>query len=283
MEQLTENVFVKTGTRGCNPGFVVTSEGVVLIDVPGDPAYVEEYVGEVAERGMVCYIINTEYHFDHNMTNSFFDAPVIASEITRDLISTNTDRWMRGATKVLYAEPLTAPSHEEYRKGAPTITFSDRMTLHLGEHTFHIMLLPGHTAGQTAVYIPEEKVVFAADNITTIGGAPMHDALPYKWLESLEALKRLDVRYIATGHGDLITSNTEFYIDQQASAIRERVEAVKQAKAEGLSVREAAERFDKMFIEKPPPASEGFAPRGPGFNRFVLAHLYQVIGGNTGW
>ena len=47
MEQLTENVFVKTGTRGCNPGFVVTAQGVVLIDVPGDPEYVEEYAEEI--------------------------------------------------------------------------------------------------------------------------------------------------------------------------------------------------------------------------------------------
>ena len=33
IERLTTNVFVATELRGCNAGFVVTSEGVVLIDV----------------------------------------------------------------------------------------------------------------------------------------------------------------------------------------------------------------------------------------------------------
>jgi cyclase len=283
-ERLTKNVFVKTETRGCNPGYVVTSEGVVLIDAPGDPAYVEEYAKEIAKLGKIRYIINTEYHFDHNMTNGFFDAPVIASDTTKALIPTNTDRWMRQATKQLYAEPFTVPSPEKYQKGWPSITFSDRMTLCLGKHTFQIMLLPGHTAGQTAVYIPEEKVVFASDNVSAsgvIGG--LHDALPYKWQESLEFLETLDVRCIQTGHGDLLTSNIRSCLDQLSSSLRERVEAVEKFKAEGIRVREAAELYEKMFPEKPPPASEGFAPRGAGRSRFALAHLYQVIGGNTGY
>jgi cyclase len=282
--QLATNVFVKTETRGCNFGYVVTSEGVVLIDAPGDPAYVEDYTKELAKLGKIRYIINTEYHFDHNMTNGFFDTPVIASDITKALIPTNTDRWMRQATERLYAEPFTVPSPETYRKGWPSITFPERMTLSLGEYTFQIILLPGHTAGQTVVYIPEEKIVFASDNVSAsgvVGG--LHDAVPYKYLESLEFLKTLDVRAIQTGHGDLLTSNIRSCLDKLSSSLRERVEAVENFKAEGIRVREAAELWEKMFPEQPRPASEGFAPRGAGGSRFALAHLYQVIGGNTGY
>jgi cyclase len=285
MELLTKNVFVKTGTRGCNPGGVITSEGLVLIDVPGDPAYVDDYIAEISKWGNVRYIINTEYHFDHNMTNGWFEAPVIASEVTKDLIPTNSDRWMRYATKTLYRDPFTVPPPEKYRKGFPSITFSERMTLNLGEHTFRIILLPGHTAGQTAVYVPEEKMLFASDNVSTMGGASLHDALPDQWMESLEFMKRLDVCYIATGHGNLVTEKVPFYLDQQISAIRERFEAVKKFKAEGLRLREAAEKYEEMFpVETQAPASEGFSVRGgPGAGLFPLLHLYQVIGGNTGF
>jgi cyclase len=284
VEQLTKNVFVKTGTRGCNPGGVITSKGLVLIDVPGDPAYVDDYIAEISQWGKVIYIINTEYHFDHNMTNGWFDAPVIASEITKDLIPTNSDRWMKFATKALYRDPFTVPSPEKYRQGYPSITFSERMTLCLGGHTFQIMLLPGHTAGQTAVYVPEEKMLFAADNVSTMGGASMHDAVPDQWLESLEYMKKLDIHFIATGHGGLITDNPTFWLDKQISAIRDRLAAVKKFKAEGLRLNEAAEQYEKMFpAEEPPPASEGFADRGgPGSGFFPLLHLYQIIGGNTG-
>jgi cyclase len=37
MEQVTPNVFTTTKLRGCNPSFVVTSAGVVVIDTPQLP------------------------------------------------------------------------------------------------------------------------------------------------------------------------------------------------------------------------------------------------------
>ena len=38
MQQLTSNVFVETQIRGCNHGFVTTSEGIVMIDTPHKPS-----------------------------------------------------------------------------------------------------------------------------------------------------------------------------------------------------------------------------------------------------
>ena len=37
MQKITSNVYAETGFTGCNPGFVVTKEGVVLIDTPQMP------------------------------------------------------------------------------------------------------------------------------------------------------------------------------------------------------------------------------------------------------
>lgn len=39
MKQLSANVFVETGLRGANHGFVITSEGIVLIDTPHKPTF----------------------------------------------------------------------------------------------------------------------------------------------------------------------------------------------------------------------------------------------------
>ena len=38
MEQITSNVFVETQVRGCNHGFVKTSDGLVMIDSPHKPS-----------------------------------------------------------------------------------------------------------------------------------------------------------------------------------------------------------------------------------------------------
>jgi hypothetical protein len=37
MQQITNNIYVETGFKGCNTSFVVTSEGVVIIDTPMVP------------------------------------------------------------------------------------------------------------------------------------------------------------------------------------------------------------------------------------------------------
>ena len=45
MQQVTENVFADTTIRGCNPSFVVTSDGVVVIDTPQLPTKAVEMRG----------------------------------------------------------------------------------------------------------------------------------------------------------------------------------------------------------------------------------------------
>jgi cyclase len=38
MPQLTRNVFVETGVKGCNFGYVTTSDGIVMLDSPHKPS-----------------------------------------------------------------------------------------------------------------------------------------------------------------------------------------------------------------------------------------------------
>ena len=38
MEQITSNLFVETQVRGCNHGFIKTSDGLVMIDSPHKPS-----------------------------------------------------------------------------------------------------------------------------------------------------------------------------------------------------------------------------------------------------
>ncbi|MEE3249135.1 MAG: hypothetical protein VX264_05245, partial [Chloroflexota bacterium] len=37
VQQITSNVWVETETRGCNFGFVTTSDGIVMVDSPHKP------------------------------------------------------------------------------------------------------------------------------------------------------------------------------------------------------------------------------------------------------
>jgi len=189
MQQVTENIFVETGYRGCNPGFIVTSDGLVQIDTPHRPTDGIEYKKAVEEYGSVKYLINTEPHGDHFSSNFLFEATFVAHRDTRARM---TDKAFMDRMKqmLIMIDPDYAPYFDDYSVPLPEITFTDSMVLFVGEHTLKLMHLPGHTASQTAVFIPEEKVVFTGDNIFNKSPTFMHEALPKEWLDSLKRLRK---------------------------------------------------------------------------------------------
>ena len=71
LEQVTGNVFADTGRQGCNFGFLTTSDGIVMFDSPHRPTDAMALKAEIARRGQLRYIINTEPHGDHWTGNSF--------------------------------------------------------------------------------------------------------------------------------------------------------------------------------------------------------------------
>ena len=72
MEQVTPNVWTQTGWRGCNPSYVVTSDGVVVIDTPQLPTKAIAMRSEAESHGPIRYVINTEHHVDHIFGNFYF-------------------------------------------------------------------------------------------------------------------------------------------------------------------------------------------------------------------
>ena len=72
MEQVTPTVYVETAVRGCNPSFVITSAGPVVIDTPQLPTRAVAMRAEVERHGQIQYVINTEHHVDHIFGNYYF-------------------------------------------------------------------------------------------------------------------------------------------------------------------------------------------------------------------
>jgi len=249
MEQITENVFVETGWRGANAGLVLTSEGIVLIDIPPDIDKAKEWANEIAKMGKVRYVINTELHHDHWITNSIFDGEVITHEITREMMLIMDAKFIRDRTSLLYSEPLIIP--DDFILKLPGITFSERLTIHLGNHTFQLIHTPGHSAGQLAVYLPEEKVVFPGDSVLNGIRTPYHDAITDdRWLDSMKILEELDVRYIVPGHGDILSGKE--YLKTQTDIVKGFLKAVQDGKTDGVKISEELNRtFDPFYDYQP--------------------------------
>jgi glyoxylase-like metal-dependent hydrolase (beta-lactamase superfamily II) len=274
MEQLTSSVYAETQIRGCNHGFVVTSEGVVMIDSPQKPSDALKLKEEIAKHGELRYIINTEPHGDHWTGNAYFDAPVIAHEGVRTRIL-ETD-MVEHVERVANFGPDEIPLLEGYTPNVPVITFKNGMTLRVGDHTFRMIHMPGHTLYQAAIVIEEEGVVFTSDNIFHKVQTWLHEANPDLWLSALESLRKLNEDIFVPGHGDLCDKG---YLDEQGSFILEWKEYVKGAIDQGMTRDEAALNLNK-FVDRYP-MDVGQAHMAPMVMRISAANLYDYLTG--GW
>ena len=199
MRQLTRNVYVETEQRGSNHGIVTTTDGIVLIDGPHKPSDTLRLKADIERRGPLRYILNTEPHGDHWTSNAYFDARVVAHEGVRArILATNMEEHVARVATFGPDEPSLL---EGYRPNAPVITFKDEIRLHVGDTTFRLIGMPGHTPYQAAIVVEEEGVVFTSDNIFCKVHTWLQEADPELWLGALDSLRGLGLDTLVPGHG----------------------------------------------------------------------------------
>ncbi len=173
MEQVSENVFTSTKLRGCNPSFVVTSDGVVVVDTPQLPSKAVMMRREAESRGAIRYVINTEHHVDHIFGNYYFKGAgaVVHHRGVYDnfmVATADLDPFDYAAEAIPTDDPQGAflfPDRDKYYEDPNRGELVLDLDLRVGRHTFHLIHTPGHTPGQVAVYVPEERVVFTGDTV----------------------------------------------------------------------------------------------------------------------
>ena len=270
MQKITKNVYAETEFNGCNVGFVVTSKGIVMIDTPMLPSEAVEWRDKLAKYGKVRYLINTEPHQDHFSGNYFFKCPVIAHEGTRaTILRLGQKSAVEYKESLKQTDPASVPLMKKFAFVAPTITFSERMTLYFGDHTFQLINLPGHTAFQVAVFIPEEKVVFTSDDVFYQVPTWLHEALPYQWLESLQKLQEMDARILVPGHGNVCDKS---YLSEMKATIQSWINVISGAINRGMNEEEIQKNIGNLLDTR---------LTGAGYDQNLLSmnitRLYDVL------
>lgn len=248
MQRVTDNVFTNTKIRGCNPSYVVTSDGVVVVDTPQLPTKAVAMREEAERHGKIRYLINTEHHIDHIFGNYFFKGAglVIHHQGVYDNFMVPTpdlDPFAYAHEAIPSDDPEAEeifPDRDVYyedpNKG--DIVFTGDVTLHVGDHTFELIHTPGHTPGQLAVHVPEERVVFTGDTIFSECQTWLMTSDVDQWLGALERIGELDVDIIVPGHGPV---TDKAYLAVQRSNLLEWKSAVATAVAKGWTRDETIE------------------------------------------
>jgi glyoxylase-like metal-dependent hydrolase (beta-lactamase superfamily II) len=268
--QVTKNVYVHTEFAGANVGYVNTEDGIVMIESPYRPSDAIKWRQEVESKGKIKYLINTEPHDDHTAGDFFFDVPIIAQEKNREyLMSADVNITLQTLALI---DPCSEELVKGYKFRLPSITFSKNLNLYSGKHSFILINLPGHTPGETAIYLPEERVVFTGDNVTYRLHGFLHEANPIAWLESLKRIGEMDVDYIVPGHGDVCDKR---YLSEQTVFIEGSLETVKEAINKGWTKEEAISKIPRF--PSPYPFDEGTEDIAPSFMRPAISRIYDML------
>ena len=155
------------------------------------------------------------------------------------------------------------------------ITFSDEMTLHVGDHTFHLIHMPGHTPFQAAIAVEEDGVVFTSDNIFCKVQSWIQEGNPDDWYQALNSLRALPQDTLVPGHGPVCDKR---YLDEQEAFIREWVEYVRSGLERGMTKDEAVANLTAITDRYPMDfGQDGMAPRVMALN---VANLYDYLTGS---
>jgi glyoxylase-like metal-dependent hydrolase (beta-lactamase superfamily II) len=201
-----EGVFAaiaKEGDRASlgNAGFVIGSEAVLVVDAFARPEAAEELLAEIRRKTSlpVRWVVNTHYHLDHVGGDAVFaraGAVIVAHENVRAWVRTENLKWRKEIT----------PEDREMlsRLALPDITHRDGLTIWLGDRKAEVLALPGHTGGDSAVFVPGADVYFGGDLIWKNTIPNLIDASTGQWVDTLNGiLQKHGTAAFVPGHGDL--------------------------------------------------------------------------------
>ncbi len=187
-----------------NAGFVVTDDGVVVIDALGSPALATELLAEIRRvtAQPLRYVIVTHYHADHIYGLQVLKAAgatVLAERAGRDYLTSDAAQLRLQASR-----QELAPWVDENTRIVPADRWldADETTLSVGSHEFRIRRVgPAHTPEDLVVFMPKLGVLFAGDMVFR-GRIPfVGQADSRQWIASLGRLIELQPRIVVPGHG----------------------------------------------------------------------------------
>jgi len=246
-KKISDRLFEIVGGRGSQGGAYIGDDGVLVIDAKMDKASVEQVI-EAIKRitdKPIRYLVNTHGDGDHIAGNRYFPETVtiIAHENCRKDFSLPG----RNGAASEWTEPELSPF-------VPSVTFSDRMSIHLGSKTVELRYFGvGHTTGDTVVYFPEEKTAFIGDQIF-IGRAQLIHS--YKGGNSFEHVKTLtkmletiDAEKFCSGHSEMTDRmGVRSHIDRM-KRLQEKVKSLIESGNSTEEIKSEFEQSESRLIE----------------------------------
>lgn len=279
VKKLAEGVYAAVsgdGSKaGSNAGFIVGSNGVVVVDTFLDVAPAKELLAEIRKVTdlPVRFVVNTHYHLDHTGGNAVFaqaGATIVAQR--------NLRGWLRTENlKFFGSNPKPADKARVEALVLPDMVYTDAVDIYLGSRLVQVRYMLGHTGGDSVVAVPDANVVFAGDLVWQKHLPNLIDATTDAWIKTLETLlQQHSSATFVSGHGDIATPQDVRDFHDYLVFLRD---AVAKAQATGKTGQQVVDAVLPQLQEKygmcSPPADVG--PRCWGFFKaFSTRNILQT-------
>ena len=278
--KIQEGIWHAVGTGNLvvmsNATIVEGDRDVLVVDshvTPGGAWALREELKTITPKP-IRFVVNSHYHFDHSHGNQVYgpEVEIIGHEFARQMIvagksldSRAHDFFVGGVPNTIKAfegrlAAATDPkeqatiraqldvqrNHLEGTKAVkptpPTVTLTQTMTLYRGAREIRILHLGrGHTAGDVIIHLPEERIIATGDLLVE-NTSYMGDAFFTEWIDTIEAVKKLDFDTVLPGHGRVFTGKAK--LDHWQAYLRDFWAQAQKFHKAGVPAEEAAKQVD---------------------------------------
>ena len=240
LKQIAPDLHFFFDFAGSNAAFLVTDEGVLVIDARTHPRLGQDLIDRIRKvtDKPIKWLINTHFHGDHHYGNSALKAAgatIVAQKDTAHLMqrlhSKETARRVDGFKKA-------GLDPNEVKLVLPDVTFDSEMIIRLGGREVRLFYLgPGQQAGDTFVAIPHARVLFTPGafgrrSMPNMAFTPSVE----NWIKLLDTVAAMDVDKILPAHGDVAAPAD---VKELAAMIADEYATVKAAVDKGVSLDDA--------------------------------------------
>ncbi len=241
--EVGDGLYAFTAEGDPNSGVIIGDDSVMIVEAQATPRLAQKVIDCV--RGVtdkpISHVVLTHYHAVRVLGASAFGADqIIMSDTARAMVA---ERGQEDWDSEFERFPRLFEGHESIPGLTwPTTTFSDSMTVYLGNRRVDIRQIGrAHTAGDTVIHVPDQNVMFTGDIVEYHSACYCGDGHYSDWGSTLDRIKAYDLDAIAPGRGDALIGSdmVNAAIENTRDFVDSTYAPVKRVVARGGTLKEA--------------------------------------------
>nr|ART36796.1 D437 [uncultured bacterium] len=227
-----------------NAGLICDSGQSLLVDTLFDVPLTETMLAAMRAAepaaAKIRTVINTHANQDHTNGNECVaDAEIIASKACAEQMADDPPQRLAlmkanaasmGVPGKFFSEVFSAFDFAGVTQTLPTRTFDTELSVKVGNKQVDLINVgPAHTAGDTLVHVPGDKLLFSGDILFIEGTPIMWEGPIANWIGACDRMLAMDVDLIVPGHGPITDKRgvraVKSYLEYITAEARKRYDA----------------------------------------------------------